>query len=314
MMMYDTINFKLAAYDVGDVDFLEETTQYFEISGCHEFADGQESVSGRLGGLKVIATRRCIKVKDGSLCKYALGDNYQTLGRRDVQMAIERLGDELHLPMGRATITRMDIAQNFIVRHPTDVYLARLGELANAHRLQEPHGLYYSLNGGRLAFYDKNQEQRAAHAAIPAMYDGRNVLRYEQRYTERIAKQMRRDEVVASMLYDEGFYVEVVNRWRDRYRAIKKINEITLNFQAMKTKQEMYRLGVLSLVEQAGGQLQMLEQIADAQRRGELTKKQAYDLRAAVNVACQTRAAISVPSEVIVELDKKIDEAVKYYR
>lgn len=146
------------------------------------------------------------------------------------------------------------------------------------------------------------------------MYDGRNVLRYEQRYTERIAKQMRRGEVLASMLYDEDFYVDVVNRWRDRYRAIKKINEITLNFQAMKTKQEMYKLGVLSLVEQAGGQLQMLEQIADAQRRGELTKKQAYDLRAAVNAACQTRAAISVPSDVIVELDKKIDEAVKFYR
>lgn len=313
--MYDTINFRLNAHDVGGgVDFLEETTQYFEVVGCHEFADGQESVSGRLGGLKVIATRGCIKVKDGSLCKYALGDNYQTLGRRDVQEAIERLSDELHLPIDRATITRMDIAQNFIVRHPTDVYFARLGVLAYATRLQEPHGLYYSLNGGRLAFYDKNQEQRAAHAAIPAMYDGRNVLRYEQRYTERIAKQMRRSEIPASMLYDEDFYVEVVNRWRDRYRAIKKINEITINFDFMKTIRNAHLLGLLSLIERAGGQQQMMEQIADAQRRGELKKKQAFDLRTAFNAACQTRTAISVPSDVIVELDKKIEEAVKYYR
>lgn len=82
----------------------------------------------------------------------------------------------------------------------------------------------------------------------------------------------------------------------------------------MRTKQQLYKMGVLSLVGQAGGQLQMIEQINEAQKRGDLTKKQAYDLRQAVNEACQIKEGLTVPNEAITELNKKINEAVKFYR
>ena len=73
-------------------------------------------------------------------------------------------------------------------------------------------------------------------------------------------------------------------------------------------------MGVLSLIEQAGGQLELIEQINEAQKRGELTKKQAYDLRQAVNDACKIREGLTVPNEAIQELDRKISEAVRFYR
>lgn len=57
----------------------------------------------------------------------------------------------------------------------------------------------------------------------------------------------------------------------------------------MRTKQQLYKMGVLSLIEQAGGQLQMIEQISEAQKRGELSKKQAFDLKKAINEACKAR-------------------------
>ena len=82
----------------------------------------------------------------------------------------------------------------------------------------------------------------------------------------------------------------------------------------MKSKQQLYKMGVLSLIEQAGGQLQMIEQINEAQKRGELSKKQAFDLRKAINEACKIRDGLTVPNEAIQELDKKVSEAVKYYR
>ena len=85
------------------------------------------------------------------------------------------------------------------------------------------------------------------------------------------------------MLYDEAFYIGLLNRWKEAYKAIQKINDVSLNFQAMKNKQQLYKMGVLSLIEQAGGQLQMIEQINEAQKRGELSKKQAFDLRQAIN-------------------------------
>ena len=149
---------------------------------------------------------------------------------------------------------------------------------------------------------------------IPELYEGRNVLRYEQRYTNRIASQFKVGEVTGAMLYDEVFYVGLLNRWKEAYKSIQKINDVSLNFQAMKTKQQLYKMGVLSLIEQAGGQLQMIEQINEAQKRGELSKKQAFDLRQAINEACKTRHGLTVPNEAIKELDKKVNEAVKYYR
>lgn len=311
--MYDTVNFRLLQSEAGGVDFLSEIPCCLENLGEHNY-NGETVITGSLNGLKVSLSRFQLKVKDGSLCKWYLGDNFQTMGRGDTQRAIEKLSDTLHVPMSKATVTRLDIAQNFIMRHPPEVYLNHLGQLRFATRLQEPNGLYYDQTGGRLCFYDKNREQKSHKKTIPELYEGKNVLRYEQRYTKRIASQFRVSEVTGAMLYDEAFYVSLLNRWKDTYGAIQKINDISLNFQAMRTKQQLYKMGVLSLIEQVGGQLQMLNQINEAQRMGELSKKQAFDLRQAINEACKTREGLTVPNEAIQELDKKVREAVKYYR
>jgi hypothetical protein len=311
--MYDSINFKLLQAEAGGVDFLEEIPCYLDNVGQHNYS-GDVVVTGELSGLKVSLNRYQIKVKDGSLCKWYLGDNFKTMGRGDTQRAMEKLSDSLHLPMDKATVTRIDVAQNFILKHPPEVYINHLGLLKFATRLQEPSGLYYQQTGGRLCFYDKVKEQRNHREPIPDLYEGRNVLRYEQRYTNRVASQLGVQTVTGALLYDEAFYMGLLDKWKTTYKAIQKINDISLNFEAMKTKQQLYKMGVLSLIEQAGGVLQMYEQINEAQKRGELTKKQAYDLRQAVNEASQIREGLTVPNEAIKELDKKVSEAVKFYR
>lgn len=311
--MYDTIYFRLTQGEVHGFDFLAETPCYLEDVAEHTFSDGVV-VSGNVGNLKVSLNRFQIKVKDGSLCKFYLGSNFKTMGRKDTQRAIEKLSDTLHLPMSKAAVTRLDVAQNFCTKYPPDVYFNHLGMLKYSTRLQEPNGVYYSQTGGRLAFYDKNREQKNKREPIPELYEGRNVLRYEQRYTQRLAKQFNVTEVTGAMLYDEGFYVGLLNRWRDTYRNIQKINDVVYNFQAMKTRQQFYRMGVLSLVEQAGGQVEMIAQINEAQKRGELTKKQAYDLRQTIIDVCQIREGLTMKSDAIAELDKKVSEAVRFYR
>lgn len=311
--MYDTIYLRLTQAEVQGVDFLSETPCYLEDVAEHTFTGGLV-LTGNVGNLKVSLNRFQVKVKDGSLCKYYLGDNFKAMGRKDTQRAFEKLSDELHLPMSLAAVTRIDVAQNFCTKHPPEVYFNHLGLLKYATRLQEPNGVYYSQTGGRLAFYDKNREQKTKREPIPELYEGRNVLRYEQRYTQRLAKQFDVSEVTGGLLYDEAFYIGLLNRWRDTYKQIQKINDVAYNFEAMKTKQQLYRMGVLSLIEQAGGQVEMLAQIAEAQKRGELTKKQAFDLRATINDVCQIRDGLTIPNEAIKELDKKIDEAVRFFR
>lgn len=311
--MYDTVNLRLMQSEAGDVDFLSEIPCHLANIGEHNFS-GQTVVTGELNGLKVSLNRHQIKIKDGSLCKWYLGSNFQTMGRGDTQRAIEKLSDTLHLPMSKATVTRLDIAQNVITKYPPDVYFNHLGLLKFAIRLQEPSGIYYKQTGGRLCFYDKTKEQKSQKEPIPELYEGRNVLRYEQRYTNRITNRLKAQEVTGATLYDEAFYMGLLNKWRDNYKAIQKINDVQLNFEAMRTKQQLYKMGVLSLIEQAGGQLQMIEQINEAQRRGNLSKKQAFDLRQTVNEACKINEGLTVPNEAIKELDKKINEVVKFYR
>ena len=311
--MYDTIFARLTQGEVQGVDFLAETPCYLDNVAEHTYSDGV-IVTGDVGNLKVSLNHFQVKVKDGSLCKWYLGSNFQTMSRKDTQRAIERLSDTLHLPIDKAIITRIDVAQNLITRYQPDVYFNHLGLLQYATRLQEPNGIYYSQTGGRLAFYDKCREQKKKGEDVPELYEGKNVLRYEQRYTRRIARQLNVPEVTGSMLYDEAFYIGMLNRWRDTYKSIQKINDVVFNFANMKTRQQLYRMGVLSLIEQAGGQIEMLTQINEAQKRGELTKKQAFDLRATIKDVCQVRGGLTAPNEAIKELDKKVMEAVRFYR
>lgn len=311
--MYDTIYFRLTQGEVQGFDFLAETPCYLQDVAEHTFSDGVV-ISGNVENLKVSLNRFQVKVKDGSLCKFYLGDNFKTMGRKDTQRAIEKLSDVLHLPMSKAAVTRLDVAQNFCTKYPPDVYFNHLGMLKYATRLQEPNGIYYSQTGGRLAFYDKAKEQRKKGEIIPELYEGKNVLRYEQRYTKRIARQFGLLEVTGSTLFDESFYIDLLNRWRQNYKNIEKVNDVTFNFERMKTRQMLYKMGVLSLVERAGGQLEFIAQINEAQKRGELTKKQAFDLRATIKDVCQIRDGLTAPNEAIQELDKKVNEAIRFYR
>ncbi len=58
---------------------------------------------------------------------------------------MRHMSDTLHLPMDKATVTRLDVARNLIVQHLVDVYFNHLGALKYARRLVEPSGLYYSM-------------------------------------------------------------------------------------------------------------------------------------------------------------------------
>lgn len=315
--MLDTVNFKMTRAEVEGVDFLQEITPYLnpEGLGVHHY-DGYDVVTGNLENLKVAISPHQIRVKDGSMCKFMLGDNYQALTRADVKKAVERLSDTLHLPFDRALITRLDVGLCLVVKQPTANYFNHLGVLNYAQRLQQPNSLYYHRHrqAERLCFYDKNRESRGHREEIPDLYRTANVLRYEQRYMARLPYLLGVPQVTGAMLYDEEFYISLCNRWREAYTAIRKVNEITLNFDFMRTKQQLNKMGVLALVEQMGGEVNMIAHINEAQKRGTLTAKQAFDLRQAVKDACNVREGITAPSEAITELDKKIAEAIRFYR
>ena len=165
--MYDSIHFRLQNSEATGIDFLNEIPQYLDNVGEHYYNSDEAYITGELKGLKISLNRFQIKIKDGSLCKWFLGDNIQTMGRSDTKRAIEKLSDTLHIPINKAHITRMDIAQNFITKHPIEVYLSHLGELKHFKRLEEPNGIYYSQTDVCLCFYDKIRELKSHNEEIP---------------------------------------------------------------------------------------------------------------------------------------------------
>lgn len=315
--MLDTVTFSITQSEVEGCDFLNKVTPHLNPDEVivHN-KGGREYVTGRLDNLSVSIDPWRVTVGNGSLCKWMLGDNYQVMGRGDIQRAIERLSDTLKLPIERAKVKRFDVGLSIPVREPVENYLNHLGALNYAKRLLQPSSLYYKLQKGKkiLCFYDKNREQRDKRGIIPELYKEANVLRYELRYMKDVPHQFGGKAVTGAALYDEAFYISLLNRWREEYQAIRKINDTTLNFQNMKTKRDLQRMGILALVEQWGGEVEMINRINEAQKRGDLTNKQAFDLRQGIKDACEIKVGLTAPSEAITELNKKITEAVKCYR
>lgn len=312
--MYDSVDFKINSNEVKGIDFLSEIPCCFDNVAEHHYSDGKTTITGTLENYKISVSNECVKIGNGSLCKYYLGNNFDTMTREYTRMAIEKLSDTLHLPIDQAQITRIDVAQNLILEHPTEVYWNHLGASYPNKRLLQSDGLYYKNPRGLLVFYDKIKEQKKKRQTIPELYRDKNVLRYEARYTNRLNNTFKVNQVTGSLLYDEAFYSGLMNRWEDSYKAINKINDVTINFEAMKTKREFNIMGILSLVEKVGGEMAMIDQINESYKIGKLTKRQAFDLRKSTKEACKLKDGITIESDVIKELNNKVEETCKNYR
>jgi hypothetical protein len=214
--------------------------------------------------------------------------------------------------MDQAMVTRIDVAQNFIMKYEKSVYFDHLGGLQYFNRFQQNNGLYYSNTLKTLLFYEKVYEQQVKGQPIPEMYRERTCMRYEQRYKRRLLQCFNLPELRAALLYDPVFYTEIVNRWRSEYEKIKKINDIQINYSMVKTKKDQANQAILFYVTQRGGELQVINEIKEAYKRRELSKKQAHDLRQQVEEACKADV-MTYSSEVIHELDKKVKEAARFY-
>lgn len=310
--MYDNIDIMLKSDQAPGTDFMSQTPLYFDVTGEHRF-DGGFSLTGNLGNLRVSVTGNRVKISDGSLCKWYLGDNFQTLTRGDTKRAIEMLSDKLHLPLNNADITRIDIAQNFIMKHPPEVYFNHLGQLPRYNRLPQPNGIYYQNGNRQIILYNKVKEQKAKGQTIPELYRERNVLRYELRHKNRLREVFNRDRVTGADLYNEPFYMQIIDKWHTTYEAIQKINLIQIDFTKMTTKRELYLASLADLVTRQGGELLFMNQLNEAAKRREITPKQKIDLKRAVKEACGSTINTK-ESDLTSELDKKVLDAVKFYR
>ncbi|MDR0793928.1 MAG: hypothetical protein LBE82_11515 [Chitinophagaceae bacterium] len=180
------------------------------------------SISGNVLDYTVHVFERGVSL-NGSLCKFLFGDNLQTLTRRTVGQAIEKLSDCLHLDISTAKATRFDISTVTPTKRPPADYYAYLGQKPFFTRLQSNEdSLYYNNHQRQIIFYDKTKEAKAKGMPIPDIWKGCNLFRYELRYTKGINRQFKAD-VTAAMLYDRAFYDTIIQNWYKEFKDIQKI-------------------------------------------------------------------------------------------
>ena len=114
--MYDTVVLKLLKEDIGDkydwrsvFNKIDPTSEYKQVEGG----------SGHIKGLRVSVTEKCVKVS-GSLSKYFRGTNLDSLTLSQIEKAIKQLGKDLGVPMIKADVERVDMAENFEMSRPPE--------------------------------------------------------------------------------------------------------------------------------------------------------------------------------------------------
>jgi hypothetical protein len=310
--MYDTVNLwlpieKAGSFDVSQV--LQNLTRYTE----HQTDDGQVYFSGLLGNnYKVSLSGQGVSLK-GSLAKYFLPDNFHTLTRSDTPRAFEKMTDELHLPIDKAKVNRVDFAQNFLMDYEPEAYYSYLGECQYYNRLPQARSLYYTNGMRQKVFYNKIAEGKAKRLKLPDVWSGQNVLRYEMRFKSRLPKQFNLPELTATTLADEKFYMGLFDRWQAEYEAIYKTQKINFNQSSMKTPKDFKKQLELMAINMIG-QENIMQEIETLRTRKAFDKPEYYSrLKKEIRELCKT-PELTTSSDLVAELDKKIKGARRYYR
>jgi hypothetical protein len=309
--MYDTVNLWLPMDRIGSFD-LSTTLQ--DLTGITEHTkdDGQIYVSGYLNNYKVSISGQGVSLR-GSLAKYFLPDNFHTLTRSDSARAFEMMADELHLPIQKAKVNRIDFSQNFIMDFEPQAYYNFLGECQYYERQPQSKSLYYTNTLRQKLFYNKIAEGKAKGLKLPDVWKGQNVLRYEMRFTSRLPKQFNQSEIAASRLSDEKFYVTLFDKWLAEYEAINKLHSINFNLSDMNSPKDFWKQVSLMAINMIGQDNIMME-IENLRHKKAFDKPEYYSrLKKEVKELCKTPEMTSA-SDLVAELDKKIKSSKRYYR
>lgn len=316
---YDTVNFILPQNQIPRKNlYAFLPTLFDENDEGNDYKNHGKLLSrtGRIEGLKVTVSRNAMSVKGQSLSKWYIGNNLQAMSVADTQRAIERISDITHLDFSKAIVTRIDVAQNFIMEQQPCEYFKQLGMCGGVKPAPIKDGVYYFIGENTsLVFYDKSKEvltrgRNSVH--IPKEYVGKNILRFEKRYLRMVSKQLNwNDTITANMLYDRDFYTRLLQDWGSSYNQIQKINNHKLSFKEMVSSKDFKNKCIVYSVNSLGGYDEAIKEINEARERGELTRKQAHDRRKQIEKAFNEIGCKTVTNSVICELDQKIKEAMR---
>jgi hypothetical protein len=268
--------------------------------------NGFYSISGNLENLRVSVNPLGVSIS-GSLNKFWHNDNFQKLTRQQTELCMEKLSDILQIDFSQSSIKKLDIAHNFIMNESPESYYSFLGDCTHYNRMVQPNSIYYCNKLKTKLFYNKALEGKAKKMELPAIWQNKNILRYEFRLLKRIAAQMNMTAIQAKDLYSESFYMALIDKMIDEYNQIRKNKILTPKIDNMTCKNAKEFL-LSALVEMYG--INQTTEIIQNWNDKFSTKKEAQRFKRKLN----NLKGLTEASQLITELDKKIMRIKEHYR
>jgi hypothetical protein len=307
--MYDTVNLWINGSDILEgkpfevLPYLSEITERKNERGY--------SCTGKILDYTVNVFEGGMSLK-GSLCKSFFGDNLQTLKRSAVKQAIEKLNDCLHIDLGTAKVTRLDVSTVIPTKRPPADYYNYLGNKPYFERLQaSTNTLYYNNYQRQIIFYDKTKEANAKDMQIPAIWQNSNLFRYELRYSKSLNKQLKAD-VTASTLTDEAFYRGVIQNWYNEFKTIQKLKNNSFMIDGINSKKEAKDVLFAHLLQKEGAGI-VDELLNELKAKNAFSSRSEYTkLKADLNKMLVAKNGNK--SDLMQELETAIFDIAKYAR
>ena len=302
--MYDTIKIRVES-DMDISGYLESPRQ-----SC-DMETGEISYLGKLKNFRIKQMPKLI-LFEGSLAVFHFNQNYDTLTRASTELALENLSDMTHLLLKNASVSRIDFGTNLLLKRPLINYFERFGVLSRFKKSDMFNGetISYKNTQQELIFYNKIDELRKKKIFIPDFLQGKNVLRYEMRYLRNLHRQLQRQKVFVSDLYDKDFFSKMVDRWESRYFSIIKNDILNSNYEiSFENKSSFIKslalVGYLAL----GGDKFIVKEFNNRK----IKKFSKFTIRKSITEI--KSIAISIDNDqVINELDEKVRQAAEMYR
>ena len=309
--MYDTVNMW---FDRSLVNYYNVATITSNINNYSEYYNkGKRIITGHLNNYRIYASDSGVCL-NGSLCKYFYGNNINILNRKDTRETIEKISDELNLPIYLAKVNRVDFAANLTMQEAVYNYFPYLGDKRYFKRvLATNDSLYYNTKEMQLYFYNKTKEAKEKKGDIPIEFKDENLLRYEIRYEKKLPKRFGMREVTAANLYDEKFYQNLKNQWASEYSSIYKINKPSI-VNTIEIKTPLHGKKMLCGLMLAKEGYDFIESyLRELKAKNVFPDPKNYSRLKSDLTEMANMPEISERSELIVELDDKIALAKEYY-
>jgi hypothetical protein len=253
----------------------------------------------------------------GSLAKFHLGSNIETLPWKETASAVEHLSDELNQPMAHARVFRLDVAQTFAMERPPSDYFRSFLAPPRMNRHEYRSETLTFFNGQRsIVFYDKLAEMRRKRERLddraenggPSRFHGHsNLLRYEVQFKKSLGRAFDERELRAASLSDSEFYEKVVRKWEEQYFKLGRACLVRRPVGRTSVKSDVEFLAALGLGH--FGPQQYLDAITSDLRAGLIDKYQANRKRMKIRELAKGGGITSV-GDVLEELDSKVRQAV----